>query len=152
MSNRPSFSGRVGGIVDNRRVTTAMTTFGKSLLFGAIAGMATFTYIAFQWAHPAVERWMLIGLMVVAGSANVWYVEDLRPGILTSILSVVIAFAIHVAAWTAPVFVTNYHPVVGKLLFLSYLGQAVTSALLVLPLAYYGGFFLALLYFSTIGY
>ena len=142
----------LSGVLDRQRLVFGLAILGKSLLFGVIAGMATFVYVAHPWAQSWVSQWWMVVVMAFAGSANVWYVDELRPAILTSILSVGIAFAVHVAAWTAPVFVTDYQLIARRVLVLSYMGQGVTSAILVLPIAYFGGFFLALLWFSTIGY
>jgi hypothetical protein len=138
------------GVNVERRVAVGkLKVVGKSLLLGAIAGMATFTYTQHVFAMSYVNPWWPLSLIALAGVFNHFYVENLRDGLTASFLGIGLGFAIHLVAWLLPLFVAGYSQVAIHAIFFNQLGQGLLGALMVLPMTYYAAYFGALLVFGA---
>jgi hypothetical protein len=128
-----------------RRLGVGLTIVGKGLVLGVVAGMNTFVYIKGDIAPDAMPELLPLALIVSAGVANVFFPVDVRRGIGVSLVAIAVGFATHGTAWILPLVVAGYHPLAAQVLAPMYTGRAYLTAVLVLPMSYYSGYFSTLL-------
>jgi len=133
---------RLGVEIRPARLRRTAGLLAVSLALGTAAGMATFVALK-QSLAPAYagERWA-VALVVAAGAATPFLVGGLRASVVAAIAATGVALLVHASAWVAPLFLLDYPVAVRDLLLPRYVGRALLSALLVLPLAYGCGYLL----------
>lgn len=137
----------LGALVRRRRgrLLDAARLLATAAVIGAVAGMSTFVYVQQSFLPDVADPWWAIAFIVLAGGYAQFLVSELDRSFVVSILALVIGVGIHTFVWTLPLWLLGFHPITRDILLPSYLGRAVLSAILVLPLAFYAGYFAALL-------
>lgn len=110
-------------------------------LTGAVAGMGSFMYIKklfLPWGIPETAPFALIAL---AGAYTHFLAQDLSDSISLSLVAVVVGFAVHVGAWIAPLWILPYPPIARGILLPKMAGEALTGAIFVYLLTFYGSYF-----------
>lgn len=114
-------------------------------LTGVVAGMGTFMYIQNQFLPWGVERTWAFALIVIAGAYTHFLARDLADSISVSLVAIVVGFVVHVGAWIAPLWILPYPPIARSLLLPKMAGEALTGAIFVYILTFYGSYFAAVI-------
>lgn len=114
-------------------------------LTGAVAGMGSFMYIKKFFLPWGIQEAVPFALIALAGAYTHFLARDLADSISLSLVAVVVGFAVHVGAWVAPLWILPYPPIARGILLPKMAGEALTGAIFVYLLTFYGSYFAAVI-------
>lgn len=125
-------------------VLDRVTVLAQGLAFGSVAGMNTFLFVKHEAAPQFLPQVLPIAFIVTVGVCTGLLVTDARRGMAVATVATGTALLVHVGAWVLPLVLADVHPVTAQLLGVAFTGRAFLTALLVLPLSYFSGYFAVL--------
>lgn len=117
----------------------------QALAIGLVAGLAVFVYLNKGLMPAYAEPWWPLGIVLVTGAFARLLVPHLRSSIAVLIGAFFVGLAVHVIAWTLPLWLLEYPVRVRDLLLPGYVGRALLGAVVIYPTTFVVGYLLGLI-------
>lgn len=143
-ANATSSWNDASGTHHERRIRRVLRLGGLGLLVGVAVGINAFTYMNPAGLPMAVPKWTALALLIVCGGFPLWFSRSLDESILITLVAFVVGLGITVGAWIAPLWILSIPPVARDAILPWLTGRALSSGILVTPLAFLGAYFAAI--------
>lgn len=134
----------VAAILRSRRFRRRAGLGLWALALGVVAGMAVFVFINEGLMPGYAEDWWALGIVLATGALVPLVVPGLRSSVAVLIWAFFVGLAVHVTAWTLPLWLLEFPVRARDVLLPGYVGRALLSAVLVYPTTLVVGYLLGL--------
>lgn len=117
----------------------------QAVLFGVVAGFASFMFTQASLTPGWIEGWMAGAAILLTGAFVRLLVPKLKESVAVLLGAFFVGLAVVVAAWISPLWLLEYPQVVRDIILPGYVGRALLSTIITFPGTFVVGYLLGLL-------